>query len=153
MRSIRGSSKGWCNLRKKKCKSGIPSCYSSRNEKLSSVGYKSYHEYLNSEDWKRLRERKLRRYPNCLICSNRATQVHHLKYDWPTLLGLEQHRLVQLCRDCHQSIEIDGDKKRTLRQANAELFRLAMQHERGRRWAVWVEIQEGNAKNRRKKNR
>ena len=136
MRSVRGSSKAWNAALCKKRKTFSPmKCYVRRNEKLSELGYAGYVEYLKSQDWQRIRDRKLQRYPDCLLCQKRANQVHHLSYDFPTLLGIKHWRLVQLCSDCHKSIEFDGERKRPLKGANAVLFRLAAMTERGRRWA------------------
>lgn len=140
MRSIRGTSRGWSALRRKK---HIPKkrmkCYESRKHALNSIGYETYAEYLTGELWKGIRDAKLTRYPYCVLCSNGACQVHHLSYDHDTLTGGKHFRLVQLCRDCHLKIEFDGKKKRPLHKANKTLFHLATLTEKGRRWIEWVE--------------
>lgn len=97
-------------------------CYERRNGRLSDLGYAGYQEYLASDDWKAIRDRKLAKHPRCLICPGAASQVHHLDYGPDTLLGLVPSSLVSLCRECHRWIEFDGDgRKRTLREANKVL--------------------------------
>jgi hypothetical protein len=111
--------------------------YRRRNDKLSQLGYAGYAEYLKGDDWKRVREDKLRRFPQCLLCERVANQVHHLDYSHEVLLGLRPQLLVTLCGDCHERIEFDGGEKRSLPEANAELRRLA--HEAGlTRWLNMV---------------
>lgn len=139
MRSVHGSSKGWAKLTtKKRRKSSGMRCYEKRNDNLSSLGYRTYQEYLDSEDWSRIRERHLVDYPVCLLCDFPAQQVHHMSYDFETLLGLKKYRLVQLCSVCHKEIEFAGDKKRYLKDANRVLFEKASQTERGKKWIIWM---------------
>lgn len=119
---------GWKLRYKKRRKSRAydPSMkgYVLRNEKLSDLGYDGYKEYLRSEDWKKLRSHILERHPQCIVCLATATQVHHMSYTHPVLLGLVHSLLMSLCRDCHETIEFDGGEKRGLREANGEFFRL-----------------------------
>lgn len=152
MRSVRGSSKAWARLRAKKRpikseKTAKPkkqmACYVKRTKHLSFLGYGSYKEYLTSPEWKGIREKKLRRHKNCIMCALPATQVHHLSYDPHTLAGDRDHKLVQLCGRCHLSIEFKGTVKRRLKDANRVLFETALQTERGQRWKAWYDIQEG----------
>ena len=153
MRSIRGGSAGWQKLKaKQKPVTTIHSCYQKRKERLSGLGYTGYQAYLESDEWKEIRGRKLRRYPNCLLCQKTATQVHHLDYNFETLLGLKNYRLVQLCGDCHKEIEFDEERKRDNREANRILFKRAEQTERGRRWIEWGKHQKDKLKHA-KKNR
>jgi hypothetical protein len=67
----------------------------------------------------------LTRFPKCLICPSKASQVHHMSYAARVLLGLETRALVCLCEACHWRIEFDGKRKRSLSRANRELRRLA----------------------------
>lgn len=112
--------------------------YYKRNDRLSELGYEGYQQYLQSDDWKRIREKKLRRFPVCLLCPSPSQQVHHMDYSHEVLLGLESGLLVCLCEKCHEGIEFYPDgNKRTLKQANVELRRLA--HGAGlQRWLVSV---------------
>jgi hypothetical protein len=100
-------------------------CYRRRNERLSELGYLGYRDYLKTDEWKQIRDNKLRKFPHCLICNEAATQVHHLDYGMPTLLGLHPQKLVTLCRTCHEQCEFDGDRKRTLCEANKALRQMA----------------------------
>lgn len=99
--------------------------YQRRNERLSDLGYLGYKDYLKSEDWQVIRQRKLARFPNCLLCSKPANQVHHLSYSDEVLLGLEPRLLVTLCEECHEGIEFDGKRKRSLSEANRFLRKTA----------------------------
>lgn len=140
MRSIRGSKKAWAAARaksKKPAKFKMMNCYRQRNAKIGNLGYETYQKYLQSEEWKILRKQKLERYPLCLLCDKPASQVHHISYDYETLLGLFEYRLIQLCDGCHEKIEFTGSRKNSLKEANAALFYLAGQTPRGQRWIEW----------------
>lgn len=111
---------------RQKPKKKIHKAYAERNEKLPYMGYATYREYLASDEWKSIRERRLARRPRCLVCESAAVVVHHMSYDERTMLGLDGTYLVCLCHRCHERIEIDGvGGKRTLREANLELLSLA----------------------------
>lgn len=61
-----------------------------------------YREYLQSDDWKEKRKRKLRTHKSCGICQSRKQlDVHHLNYRaWTNVL---QSDLRVLCRRCHDT--------------------------------------------------
>lgn len=124
--------------RKKKPRGSKYQAYTRRNDRLSGLGYASYAEYLKSEDWKKIREAKLRKFPGCLLCGRKAEQVHHLDYANEVLLGLVPQLLVTLCDGCHEAIEFSpGGEKRAMGEANVELRRLA--HELGlQRWLMSI---------------
>lgn len=125
--SVHGTPKGWKALqsRKRKPKSKM-NCYARRDGRLSELGYAGYQEYLKSDQWRQVRTRKLKRFPQCLVCERPAAQAHHMDYGFEVLLGLDDARLVSLCDGCHRLIEFapDGSKRR-LCDANKELRRLA----------------------------
>jgi hypothetical protein len=99
--------------------------YTKRNDNLSDLGYAGYAAYLQSDDWKAIREKKLRAHPSCRVCGKPADQVHHIDYSPEVLLGLFPGLLVCLCDACHGAIEFAPEKrKRTLKEANVELRRL-----------------------------
>lgn len=66
---------------------------------LKEHGFKSYNEYLLSDEWQKLREEALNKYHNrCVICGDKEKlQVHHLNYK-----NIENPSLVVLCTDCHK---------------------------------------------------
>ena len=68
-----------------------------------------YIEYLKSDDWKE-RRKYLMELANwtCCQCDNKATQLHHLKYD---NLGNEELDIdvIPLCKDCHDNIHGKGE--------------------------------------------
>jgi 5-methylcytosine-specific restriction endonuclease McrA len=63
--------------------------------------YETYHDYLNSSVWKKLRQVALDRAGNrCQVCNSKAfLEVHHRRYtDW----GSENITdLTVLCKKCH----------------------------------------------------
>ena len=111
------------SLKRKKRRNKRPiRSYVDRKEVLGEVGYGSYQEYLQSEQWTTIRKEKLERFPKCLLCNRKSSQVHHMAYTPDVLLGLCNNLLVALCDECHRSIEFDSeDKKRSLRDANIDL--------------------------------
>lgn len=137
--------------RKAKPKSAAPGMkdYRKRNERLPLLGYASYREYLASPEWAEIRAVKLRRFPDCLLCRKSACQVHHLNYRDDTLLGLNNRGLVTLCRDCHEGIEFDGVRKRTMPEANRILRAKAQELGRHR----WLEMESKSRAGDRKRNK
>lgn len=109
--------------------------YYKRNDLLSELGYASYKEYLQSDDWKMIRARILAANNLCVMCESKATQVHHVKYYASVMLGISDTRLASLCGKCHETIEIkeNGDKRRP-GLANEMLFREAAKTAAGRKW-------------------
>lgn len=63
--------------------------------------YESYAEYLQSDEWRALREEVLARdNGTCIDCGCRATEVHHRVY--PAHIDeTEVDQLVSVCRRCH----------------------------------------------------
>ena len=108
--------------------------YDMRNVALSQLGYRSYTEYLQSDDWKAIRTEVLSKSPLCLCCEKEAQVVHHVRYDSATLLGLRHHVLATLCHACHESIEIQDGEKVALGQANNQLFYKARKTPTGAAW-------------------
>lgn len=112
-----GSIIGATHLIKYKRKAAKPSKatggYKRRNDLLPEIGYASYPEYLASEDWKRIREKVLRKYPDCCCCDQRASEVHHFSYEARVLLGLWNEMLFPICDGCHKKVEFlpDGSKR------------------------------------------
>lgn len=100
--------------------------YHARDERLRFLGFAFYGDYLKSDEWAEIRARKLARHPECMLCNKPAEVVHHLDYEMGTLLGLQNSSLVCLCHACHELIEVDSKgRKRSLKLANTELYRLA----------------------------
>lgn len=59
-------------------------------------------EYLNSDEWKRLRETILNGKPDCSLCGNDATEVHHMVYR--NFVDTKVTDLIPVCRECHNYI-------------------------------------------------
>lgn len=114
----------WLRNRIRKPRKPLMKQYQERNDRLSELGI-SYQEYLKTPEWADIRKKVLLLRPNCLICANKANQIHHTDYDWETLLGTNLIALASLCEKCHKYIEFDekGNKhplylaNRTLRKA------------------------------------
>jgi len=84
-----------------------------RRQLYADEWWRQYHHYLRSPHWADVRGRVLRRAGNfCEGCgTNRATQVHHLRYPPRCLPGdrtwIEQQKLFDLravCDRCHDEI-------------------------------------------------
>ncbi|HEU4682959.1 MAG TPA: HNH endonuclease signature motif containing protein [Nitrospira sp.] len=89
-----------------------PQRISEFHEKLKSLGFKSYQEYLASEHWISLRKRywQSKLPKRCHGCGlTQGLQLHHRKY---ARLGEERlNDLILVCSDCHR--EIHAYEKRT----------------------------------------
>src|SRR5580704_11307413 len=78
---------------------------------LKRLGHGSYESYLYSPVWQRIRRRIFKRdNRQCVRCSEKATQVHHLTYTEPVLKGEDDTQLVSVCAECHDRIEFDADR-------------------------------------------
>lgn len=69
----------------------------------------SYKLYLQTNHWKELRLKKLKKNPVCQVCrKEKANQVHHLSYNnanGETILYKEKlSDLLSVCRKCHKDI-------------------------------------------------
>lgn len=109
--------------------------YSVRNELLLSFGYRTYREYLKSEEWAGIRAQVFAEYSECICCDSAAEVVHHVKYDSATLLGLHRLHLAPLCNRCHELMEIDenGDKG-ALSRANTMMLDMARKKDPKQAW-------------------
>ena len=96
--------------------------YQQRDDVLKTIGFASYREYLASPLWQSIRRRL---FAVCKICpcGNEATEFHHRTYKKRYLLGRGKiHKFITpICRDCHQRIEFDGERKVALGWANSRL--------------------------------
>lgn len=73
-------------------------------ERLRSLGYASYDEYLRSEHWVELKARYWSKWTDlaCVGCDEKAVELHHVNYQ---RLGDEGLRdLIPLCRICHSDM-------------------------------------------------
>lgn len=82
--------------------------YSLRKQKLNENGYSDYKEYLQSDEWKTIKEniksRKGAKWNLCNLCTTpNNLEVHHSSYK---VIGtVNTHNTVKiLCRSCHQQI-------------------------------------------------
>lgn len=93
--------------------------YEDRNDTLKAMGLGTYAEYLKSAMWERIRDSVMQDGPLCVCCnSKKATQVHHLSYDYSVLVGEDISKLAPVCGACHHRAEFSGKKKNDLATAN-----------------------------------
>jgi hypothetical protein len=101
--------------RSKKVVAVKPIDYERRNYHLSILGFNSYAHYLNSEMWQTIRQTVLTRDSHkCVVCSRKASEVHHNSYEIDVLIGKKLEFLVSLCRHHHEKIEFEETTKRDL---------------------------------------
>jgi hypothetical protein len=89
--------------------------YEYRGILLKELGFKDYSQYRNGPLWKELRNKQLARTPDCELCDIPAVCIHHMNYSHHVLTGEHWWKLVSLCEACHEDLEFDGKKKRTLK--------------------------------------
>ena len=131
--------------------------YRDFSQKINSMGYSSYQEYLQSEHWQQFRKKyyrskKTKKY--CIICStdevyNFNIELHHKTY---TRLGSELlSDVVPVCREHHELIhDIIRDKYRG--DVGCTVYVLAFLAPKSRNRAVRRHIPD-NAKDRAKRRR
>lgn len=73
------------------------------------MGYRDYPEYLKSPHWEFTRKKILERDSYaCVLCSQKATEVHHINYrNWIDIVDTD---LISVCEECHCKIHIAIDK-------------------------------------------
>lgn len=107
--------------KKKKPKSEWWWDYRSRNDRLKTLGYETYGDYLKSPLWRSIRRTQFTKSPICEMCHSKAEVVHHKTYAVDVLRGKTLVGLASLCNACHERIEWDGDIKRSLTATNTLL--------------------------------
>jgi hypothetical protein len=71
------------------------------DERVISIGYLSYNDYLKSDHWRITRSKYKKKSCFCCMSKNRL-QIHHLHYD---RLGCERDvDIITVCRKCHKKI-------------------------------------------------
>lgn len=98
-----------------------------RDEALKLMGFNSYHDYLKSDLWKAIRTIALRDDPSCCVCSNTASQAHHLNYSIDALegkLSAIKASIVPMCEKCHRKVHFKGSQFLVCRGARRRLRKL-----------------------------
>lgn len=101
--------------------------YIQRLTTLKALGFDTYSDYLESDLWKVIRELILKRDKflcQSKGCTNKAIQVHHLAYTMNVMIGRNPGLLVSLCRECHESCELDNGVKRDFALVQKVLFEM-----------------------------
>lgn len=88
--------------------------------KLSAESYRGWKAFYHTTEWKRKRKEVLKRDHNaCVRCRQlgkytKAVTVHHVKHlkDVPEL-ALTADNLVSLCKDCHEAMHPEKNKKKS----------------------------------------
>lgn len=65
-----------------------------------------YHDFLQSKEWKAVRDMYLRDHKTCNMCGRPAEEVHHFIYEEGPLGYLNTENLTALCRSCHREVHM-----------------------------------------------
>ena len=87
------------------------------------MGYNNYKEYVAGVVWANIRDKVFEeKGGKCIICTRKATVIHHRLYSKEVLEGTNIIPLEPLCWDCHNRIEygVNGEKL-PLDHANSKL--------------------------------
>lgn len=103
--------------------------YADRNQHLRGMGFATYADYLASPLWEGIRRRAYQYHGfKCKLCKKaKADSMHHISYSRVVLEGHDLSKLSPLCDPCHKMVEYNGDRKRTLVQAQTHYRRLKQQ--------------------------
>lgn len=119
--------------------------YQERDRTLLGMGFESYALYQQSSLWKGIRQRQLMKQPWCTGCGAKAWQVHHLRYDKPTMLGRCSGNLVSVCGHCHFSCEFDElGCKLSIDEVNKRLLKMLRRNPA----AVYLNVRAAKARKR-----
>ena len=70
---------------------------------MPNVQRGAWDELYHTPKWKALREAKLKDTPNCEICGEKATEVHHkVPHQGNLDLFLDWDNLMSICNKCHR---------------------------------------------------
>lgn len=106
--------------------------YQSRNAVLRTLGFRNYGEYLQSELWRKVRDKVFAiKGKACYLCGGRAWQVHHNRYHKNDLTGKRVRFINPICGDCHHEIEFSDGEKVDLRDAAKAFKKRRKDHVRG----------------------
>ena len=67
---------------------------------------KEYADFLQSMEWKAVRNEYIKTHSKCFMCGRPASEVHHFKYERGELGYLNTKNLVSLCRSCHREVHL-----------------------------------------------
>jgi hypothetical protein len=105
------------------------SVYTGRNKRLARESLAgSYKEFLQSDLWREIRGRVLKRDGGlCRICGEKATQIHHTNYSAANLSGRSIVGMFAICGGCHKFIEFkqDGTKAHLFKDVRKRIMLLA----------------------------
>lgn len=96
------------------------------NKSLEILGFSTYEEYLNSDVWKKIRKKVLKR--NCYKCqacgSVNNLNVHHTRYGYKVLQSGKGGGLYVLCNRHHKKVHqlVRDNKSMSLRKATREVI-------------------------------
>lgn len=65
-----------------------------------------YSDFLQSMEWKAVRNEYIKNHSVCGLCKRPATEVHHFAYEKGELGYLNTKNLVSLCRSCHREVHL-----------------------------------------------
>ena len=97
--------------------------WTEQKQMLKAMGYENYREYVAGVVWANIRDRVFReKGEKCIVCTRRATVIHHRWYSKEVLEGTNIMPLEPLCWDCHNRVEfgVNGEKL-PLDHANSKL--------------------------------
>ena len=96
--------------------------YRNRDYVLHRMGYASYKKYLQSELWRRIRDRVLKKDGfACRVCGAGASMVHHNLYRERELRGQSLRGMYAICAGCHKKVEFNESRKVGLVEASHHL--------------------------------
>ena len=113
--------------------------------------YDSYGEYLQSIEWKIIRNRILNRDQHkcqAYKCTARAEVIHHRDYSDQVMLGNKDDQLVSLCAECHRRAHANARGQNHLEKANRwiktgttkkpkKLIKLKKKQKQEAKWTNW----------------
>ncbi len=98
--------------------------YDSRNQLVRAMGYRDYADYLGGPMWRKVREMAYQKHGRkCSLCGADDAVIHHLRYHHDDLTGRTVKYLRPLCFDCHEAVEFDRGRKRSMSEAVSVFLR------------------------------
>lgn len=81
---------------------------------MKSERKKNYHNYLKSEWWNEIKERKIKKAKSCFIChSSESLLVHHFSYKdiYKPKTNSASKNTVVICFQCHEAVHREQWKR------------------------------------------
>lgn len=85
---------------------------------IRQLGYQKLKDFFAGPEWNAAKKKRLLKHPRCLFCNEPATEVFLFENTEDSLSAADHKTSTTLCGECQRAICRDGERKRTMTEAN-----------------------------------